>query len=130
MPNTYTQLHFQFVFAVQNRVSLIQKPWKDNLYQYITGIVQNQNHKMLMINGMPDHIHMVLGMRPIQSISDLLHMIKKDSSTWINKNNMVPGNFHWQEGYGAFSYSQSNFGNVIEYIKNQKEHHKKKTFRQ
>ena len=128
MPNTFTQLHYQFVFAVQNRICLIQPSWKDELYKYITGIVQNQKHKMLIINGMPDHLHLVVGMRPIQSISDLLKMVKKDSSAWINENKFVRGDFHWQEGYGAFTYRKSDLPTLINYVKNQQIHHHKKTF--
>lgn len=128
MANTYTQIHLQFVFAVKHRASLIDVAWKNDLYKYITGIVQNQGHKMLCINGMPDHIHILIGMRPTQSISDLLQDIKGDSSKWINKNDLTKGKFEWQEGYGAFSYAPSQLKNVIEYINNQEDHHRKKTF--
>ena len=128
MPNTYTQIHLHFIFAVQNRLSLIQKEWKDRLYQYITGIVQKNEHKMIIINGMPDHLHIVVGMRPTQSISDLLQDIKGSSSKWINDNKLAKGKFQWQEGYGAFSYSKSALPKLIEYVKNQEKHHKKKTF--
>lgn len=128
MPNTYTQIHLHFIFAVQNRLSLIQKEWEDRLYQYITGIVQKNEHKMIIINGMPDHLHIVVGMRPTQSISDLLQDIKGSSSKWINDNKLAKGKFQWQEGYGAFSYSKSALPKLIEYVKNQEKHHKKKTF--
>ena len=128
MPNTYTQIHLHFIFAVQNRLSLIQKEWKDRLYQYITGIVQKNEHKMIIINGMSDHLHIVIGMRPTQSNSDLLQDIKGSSSKWINDNKLAKGKFQWQEGYGAFSYSKSALPKLIKYVKNQEEHHKKKTF--
>ena len=128
MPNTYTQIHIQVVFAVQNRVSIIRKSWKDELYKYITGIIQNYGHKVLAINGMPDHLHILIGMRPTQSLSDLMQDIKGDSSKWINQKSFVNGKFSWQEGYGAFSYSKSHVDAVIKYIKNQEQHHKKKTF--
>jgi REP element-mobilizing transposase RayT len=95
MPNTYTQIHLQLIFAVQNRISLIQDLWKKRLNQYITGIVQNHKHKMIVINGMPDHLHVVIGMRPTQSIADLLLEIKRDSSKWINNNKLVRGKFQW-----------------------------------
>ena len=75
MANTYTQIHIQAVFAVQNRKSLIDKTWENELYKYITGIIQNHDHKLLQINGMADHIHVFFGMRPTQSISDLLKII-------------------------------------------------------
>lgn len=130
MANTYTQIHLQFVFAVQNRISLIQSTWKNELYKYITTIIQNDGHKMLIINGMPDHIHIFIGMRPTQSISDLMKEVKGDSSSWINQKHFVQGKFNWQEGYGAFSYSKSQVPAVINYIKNQEQHHKKKTFRE
>ena len=128
MANTYTQIHLQFIFAVQNRMSLIQKEWQDRLYQYITGIIQKNKHKMLIVNGMPDHMHIVIGMRPTQSISDLLQDIKGSSSKWINDNKLVKGKFQWQEGYAAFSYSKSALPKLIEYVKNQEEHHRRKKF--
>ncbi|WP_410005833.1 IS200/IS605 family transposase [Aequorivita nionensis] len=128
MANTYTQIHIQAVFAVQNRQSLINPEWKDELYKYITGIIQSYNHKMLQINGMPDHIHIFFGMRPTQSLSDLMKQVKQDSSKWINTKGFVNGKFSWQEGYGAFSYSKSHIPRVIKYITNQEEHHKTKTF--
>lgn len=128
MANTYTQLYIHTIFAVQNRQSLIHSNWEEQLYKYITGIVTNQGHKMLAINGMPDHLHVLIGMNPIQSLSDLMQDIKGDSSKWINKNKFVKGRFSWQEGYGAFSYARSHLDNVVKYILNQEEHHKKKTF--
>ena len=130
MANTYTQVHLQFVFAVKYRVCVIQKSWKDELYKYITGIVQAQKHKMISINGMEDHVHILIGMRLTQSISDLMQDIKGSSSKWINEKKFVMGKFEWQEGYGAFSYSKSHMKNVIRYIENQEEHHKKKSFRE
>jgi putative transposase len=128
MANTYTQIHIQMIFAVQNRVSIIKDTWKEELYRYITGIIQNQNHKVLAINGMPDHIHIFVGLRPTQSLSELMKDIKGDSSKWINQKGFVQGKFSWQEGYGAFSYSKSQVDTVIEYIKNQERHHKSRTF--
>jgi REP element-mobilizing transposase RayT len=130
MANTYTQIHIHAVFAVQNRLSLIQNNWQDELYKYITGIVTNQGHKLLKIGGMPDHIHVLFGMRPIQSLSNLMQDIKGDSSSWINKNRFVPGRFSWQEGYGAFSYSKSQIDGVIKYIQRQEQHHKKQSFQE
>ncbi len=127
MANTYTQIHIQAVFAVQNRKSLIKNDWKDELYKYIAGIIQNHEHKVLQINGMPDHIHILFGMRPTQSLSDLMKQVKQDSSKWINNKGVVKGKFSWQEGYGAFSYSKLQLPRVIKYIQNQEEHHKKMT---
>lgn len=129
MANTYTQIHIQFVFAVKYREGLIQSSYKAELYQYISGILKPHNHKLLAINGMPDHIHIFIGMRPTQSISDLMQDIKGNSSKWINEKKFLKVKFEWQEGYGAFSYSKSQVNNVIDYIKNQEEHHKKESFR-
>ena len=130
MANTYTQIHLQLIFAVQNRISLIDEKWETQLYKYLTGIIQNHDHKMLIVNGMPDHLHLVIGMRPVQSLSNLMQIVKKDSSKWINDNQFVKGKFSWQEGYGAFSYSKSQLPRLINYVQNQKLHHKKKTFQQ
>ncbi len=128
MANTYTQIHIQAVFAVQNRISLIQPVWKDELYKYISTIVSKYEHKVLQINGIPDHIHLLLGFRPTQSLSDLMQEVKQDSSKWINKKGFVKGKFTWQGGYGAFSYSKGQVPRVINYIQNQEKHHKKQCF--
>lgn len=128
MPNTYTQIHIQVVFTVQNRDCVILNSWKDELYKYITGVIQNHSHKVLAINGMPDHVHILFGFRPTQSLSELMQDIKGDSSKWINQKRFTKDKFSWQEGYGAFSYSKSHVGAVVDYINNQEEHHKKKTF--
>lgn len=128
MPNTYTQIHIHAVFAVQNRNSLISDSWETRLYKYITGIIQNHGHKLLAINGMPDHIHMLFGMRPVQSLSDLMRDVKGDSSRWINENKFVKQKFSWQEGFAAFSYSKPQIPVIIEYIKMQKTHHREVTF--
>ncbi|MCD6180691.1 MAG: IS200/IS605 family transposase [Bacteroidales bacterium] len=128
MANTFTQIHLHLVFVVQNRASLISTKWENRLYKYISGIIQNNDHKLLAINGMPDHIHILIGMRPTQSLSELMQDIKGDSSKWINENRLVNGKFVWQQGYGAFSYSKSQIPKVINYIKNQKKHHQKVLF--
>ena len=130
MPNTYTQIHIQFVFAVKFRRALIEDSYKQELYQYITGIVQSYGHKMLAINGVADHIHIFIGMRPTQSISDLMQDVKGNSSKWINEKKFLKVKFEWQGGYGAFSYSKSHVQNVINYVKNQEKHHAKQTFRE
>jgi len=128
MANTYTQIHIQAVFSVQDRSCILRKSWENELFQYITGIIQNHGHKVLAINGMPDHIHVFFGMRPTQSLSDLIQDIKGDSSKWINQKGFISGRFSWQEGFGGFSYSKSHVDQVIDYIKNQEIHHRKKTF--
>ncbi|MGA9213566.1 IS200/IS605 family transposase [Kaistella sp.] len=126
--NTYTQIHIQLIFAVKFRQALIQKEWKDDLYKYITGIIQNRKHKLLCINGMPDHVHILIGLRPFQSVSDLVQEVKSISSKWINENQFVPFRFEWQDSFGAFSYSKSQINAVIRYIDNQEKHHEKKSF--
>jgi putative transposase len=128
MANTYTQIHIHAVFAVRHRDCVIKSGWKDELYKYMTGIVQNNHHKLLAINGMPDHVHILFGLRPTQSISDLMQDIKGSSSKWINEKGLVHGKFSWQEGYGAFSYAKTVLPDVINYIQRQREHHTRKTF--
>lgn len=128
MSNTYTQIHIQLIFAVQYRLAMIDKSWKDEFYKYITGIIQQQKHKLIIINGILNHIHILIGYRPHQSLSDLLQDIKGGSSKWINEKKLTRKKFAWQEGYGAFSYSYSHLSRVINYIKNQEQHHKKVTF--
>lgn len=128
MANSYTQIHIHFIFVVKYRERTIQNIWRDNLYKYITGIVQTQKHKLLAINGMPDHIHLLIGMRPHQSVSELIQDIKGSSSKWINDQKLVIGKFEWQAGYGAFSYASSQINDVIHYINNQQKHHHHVTF--
>lgn len=128
MANTYTQIHIQAVFAVQNRVSLIDTSWKAELYKYVTGVIQYHDHKLLQINGMSDHVHLLMGFRPTQALSDLMQLVKEDSSIWINQKDFVKGKFSWQSGYGAFSYSKNQVPRVIKYIQDQEKHHGKKSF--
>jgi REP element-mobilizing transposase RayT len=130
MANTFTQIYIQFVFAVQNRASLIQPEWKDELYKYITGIVQKNGHKLIAINGTANHVHIFIGYKPHQLIPDLMQDVKGSSSKWINEKRFIKGKFNWQEGYGAFSYSHSQIDQVVRYINDQEKHHKKKTFRE
>lgn len=130
MPGTFSQIYIQIVFAVKGRDSLIQSGWEERLYQYITGIVRGKEQKILAINGMPDHIHFFIGMKPNCCLSDLVREVKKSSNEFVNENKLSKFRFNWQEGYGAFSYSHAQIDNVIKYIMNQKEHHKKITFRE
>ena len=130
MANTYTQLYVQMVFAVKGRRSLIQKEWKEELYKYITGIVQDNGHKMLRINGMPDHVHIFIGYDPNQTIPDLVETIKTDSNHFIKRKKFCRFKFNWQAGYGAFSYAHSQIDAVVKYIMNQEAHHRKRTFRE
>ncbi len=130
MSGTFSQIYIQVVFAVKGRNSLIQTIWEEELYKYISGIVKNKEQKMLAINGMPDHIHFLIGMKPSCCLSDLVREIKKSTNEFINVKKFSKFKFQWQEGYGAFSYSHSALDNVIGYINNQKEHHKKQTFQE
>ena len=130
MANSYTQIHIQFVFAVKYRAALIGNDWKERLYQYITGIFQENKHKMLQINSMPDHIHIFAGMRPHQSISTLIQNVKTESSKWIKTQGFCSQPFAWQEGYGAFSIGVSQAPATIAYIEKQKEHHRRKSFQE
>jgi REP element-mobilizing transposase RayT len=129
MAGTFSQIYIQIVFAVKNRDSLISHTWKDELFKYITGIVQNKGQKMLEINGTSNHIHFLIGMKPTCCLSDLVREIKKSSNTFVKEKRFTKFNFQWQEGFGAFSCSHSALDNVIQYIKNQEEHHKKKSFK-
>ena len=127
---TFSQIYIQVVFAVKNRQSLIQPDWEVKLYQYIAGIMRNMDQKLLAINGMPDHVHLLVGLRPSCRLSDLVREIKKSSNAWINEKGFSKYKFEWQEGYGAFSYGHSSLYDVIKYIGRQKEHHMKKTFQE
>ncbi len=128
MSNTYTQIHIQCVFAVKYRESVINNLWKERLHKYVIAIINNNGHKLLSINSMSDHLHLFFGMRPNQSLSDLMRLVKGDSSEWINSQKLVKGKFRWQEGYGAFSYSKSHTDAVVKYIINQEAHHRRQTF--
>lgn len=129
MANTYSQIFIQVVFAVKDRQNLIPDDHKEELYKYITGIIKNNNQKLLAINGMPDHIHILVGIKPSISISDLVRDIKANSSRFINEQGWSKFRFNWQEGFGAFSYGKSQVDNVIKYIQNQEKHHETTTFR-
>jgi putative transposase len=129
MSDTFSQIYIQIVFAVKYRKAMIHQSWEDDLHKYITGIIQNKGQKLLSINGMPDHIHIFIGMKPSCNLSDLVREIKKASNSFINERKLTTSNFQWQEGFGAFSYSQSHIDNVVKYIKNQKAHHTKQTFK-
>ncbi len=128
MPNTYTQLYIHYVFAAKYRAAILHESWDERLRLYITAIAQNHGHKMLAINNMPDHLHLFVGANPTESMSDFMRIIKSESSEWINKEKFTRNKFHWQDGYGAFSYSRSQIDKVVKYILNQQEHHKKITF--
>lgn len=130
MAGTFSQIYIQVVFTVQNRDCMIHSSWEEELYKYISGIVRNKEQKMLAINGMQDHIHFFIGMKPSCCLSDLVREVKKSSNDFIKEKKFSKFKFNWQEGYGAFSYSHSQIDSVIKYIINQKEHHKKQTFKE
>lgn len=130
MANTYSQCYFHLVFAVKNREALIKKQWKVELEKYITGIIQNQKHKMLAIKCMPDHIHIFIGYNLNQLIPDLVEEIKTSSNEWIKYGKLSRFKFEWQHGYGAFTHSHSQIDTVVSYILNQESHHKRKSFKE
>lgn len=129
MANTFSQIYIQTVFAVSSRQSLIKPSFKEDLYKYMTGIARNQGQKLISVNGMPDHVHILIGLRPAMALADLVQEIKTDSSNFVNKNKWVHGKFSWQEGYGAFSYGHSQLDTIIRYIQNQERHHSRRSFR-
>ncbi len=130
MANTYTQIYIHVVFAVEGRQNLIPPEHNDELQKFITGIVSGQRQKLIVINNMPDHLHLLVRLRPDSSLSDLVRDIKAGSSKFIKEKRWVAGRFSWQEGFGEFSYSRSQLGTVIRYIENQQRHHAKKSFRE
>ncbi|MEP7373835.1 MAG: IS200/IS605 family transposase [Chitinophagaceae bacterium] len=128
MPGTFSQIYIQIVFAVKGRQNFLLPSFEQDVYKYMFGIIKEKK-KPLAVNGMPDHIHVLVGLKPAMCISDLVRDIKNNSTNFINRKNWLKQDFSWQEDYGAFSYSQSNFGHVIDYIKNQKKHHQKFSFK-
>jgi putative transposase len=130
MANTYTQIYIHAVFAVEGRQNVIKPQHNDEIQKYITGIVSAQKQKLIAINNMPDHLHMLMGLRPDSSLSDLVRDVKANSAKFINEKRWVAGRFSWQEGFDTFSYSRSQLGTVIRYIENQQKHHATKTFRE
>ena len=130
MANTYTQLYVHYIFAVQNRQSLTHNYIKEQVCKYISGVIEQQGHKTFAINGMPDHLHILVSMNPKQSPSDLMYNVKRSSSLWINKNKLTDNKFGWQDGFGAFSYGKSQIPDIAGYIEKQQTHHKKRTFQE
>ena len=129
MAGTFSQIYIQYVFAVKGRENLLQMPWRDEVFRYIAGIIKSKQQKPIIVNGVSDHVHVFVGLKPSMPISDLVRDIKNNSSKFINEQKFVKGKFSWQDGYGAFSYSHSQIENVYQYILNQEEHHRKKTFK-
>ena len=130
MAGTYTQIYIQIVFAVKGRKNLLQKPWKEQVFKYISGIIRGKNQKSIIVNGVSNHVHIFVGLKPSIAVSNLIRDIKNNSTNFINQQKFVRSKFSWQEGYGAFSYSHSQINDVYQYIMNQEEHHRKRTFRE
>ena len=130
MPNTFTQIYIHSIFSVKGRDNNIGNSWKDELYKYITGIITNKKQKLIIINGMPDHLHLLIGLKPDKALSDLIRDVKNNSSKFINEKKFVYGKFSWQEGFGGFSYSDSQLDKIINYIRNQEKHHIRKSFKE
>lgn len=130
MANTYSQIYVQIVFAVQGRQNLILDAYKEEIQKYITGIVRNQKQKLIVINGMPDHLHILIGLTPNMALSDLVRDIESDSSAFINGKKWFRGKFNWQEGFGAFSYGRSQLSQVVKYIRDQEKHHQHRSFKE
>ena len=130
MANTYTQLYIQIVFAVQGRERMISEKIRDSLEKYMCGIVTNNESKPLAIYCNPDHVHLLIGLHPSRSVSEMARDVKASSSKWINEKGLFAKKFRWQEGFGAFSYSRSQIDRVIKYILNHPEHHKRKSFKE
>lgn len=129
MVGTFSQVYLQYVFAVKRRENLLLMSWKEEVFKYMSGIIEAKGQKAIIVNGVSDHVHVLVGFRPVMSISDLIRDVKNNSSNFINKKGFVKGHFAWQEGYGVFSYSHSQIDNVYQYILNQEEHHKKSVSR-
>lgn len=130
MANTYTQINIQLIFAVKGRENLLKDNFRQDLFKYISGILNGNNQHPLAVNGYKDHVHAFFELNPINSISEIARIVKTNSSKWINENKFLQCKFHWQTGYGAFSYSRSQRDSVIKYVMNQEEHHKTKTFKE
>ena len=128
-PGAFTKMYVQLVFAVHKRENILFKSIRPRIFEYISGIIRDQKHKSIIVNGTSDHIHILIGLNPSVSVSDTVHDIKRGSSLFINNNKLVAGKFSWQEGYGGFTYSRSQIENVYRYIENQEAHHAKVRFR-
>lgn len=129
MANTYHQIYLQTVFAVKYRLAVIDKSWRSRLFGVIGNLINEANCKTIIVNGVEDHVHCFIGLKPVVSVSELMKTVKAKSSKYINDHSLMPARFEWQEGYGVFSYGQSQVDKVYKYIQNQEEHHKKQTFR-
>jgi REP element-mobilizing transposase RayT len=130
MSSTFSQIYIQIVFAVKGRQNFLQKPWRDDVFKYMSGIIKGKNQKPIIVNGVSNHVHLFIGLKPSMAVSDLVRDVKNNSTNFINEQKYLKGKFSWQEGFGAFSYSHSQIDQVYQYILNQEEHHRKKTFKE
>jgi len=129
MANTFSKIYIQYIFAVKGRENLLNQAWRQEVFKYMAGIIKGKGQKPIIVNGMGDHVHVFVGIKPVMRISDLVRDIKNNSANYINENKLVRGKFSWQEGYGVCSYGHSQIGRVYKYIENQEFHHSKKTFK-
>jgi len=130
MAGTFSQIYIQAVFAVEGRANLLQKPWREEVFKYMAGIIKGKSQKPIIVNGVANHVHLFIGLKPSMALSDLVRDIKNNTSNFINEKKFVHGKFSWQEGFGSFSYAHSQIEQVYQYILNQEEHHRKKTFKE
>ena len=130
MAGTYSQIYIQTVFAVKGRSNLLLKPWRNEVFKYMAGIIKGKNQKPIIVNGIENHVHLFIGLKPAMAVSDLIRDVKNNTSNFINERQFVQGIFSWQEGHGSFSYSHSQIEQVYQYIMNQEAHHHTKTFRE
>lgn len=130
MANTYSKIYLHLVFAVRNRQSLLLESFREKLFQYMSGVITNQQQKLLIVNGHVDHVHIFIGCKTNVRLDELVKEVKEHSTKYINNNRLVPGKFRWQEGYAAFSVSRWDHDKIFNYIRNQEEHHRKNTFQE
>jgi REP element-mobilizing transposase RayT len=130
MSSTFSQIYIQVVFAVKGRQNFLQKPWRDEVFKYISGIIKGKSQKPIIVNGVSNHVHLFIGIKPSIALSDLVRDVKNNTTNFINEQKFLSRKFSWQEGFGAFSYAHSQINNVYQYILNQEEHHRKKTFKE
>jgi REP element-mobilizing transposase RayT len=128
MANTYHQIYLQIIFAVKYRCALIDPSWQNNLYGVIGNLINEANCKTIIVNGVKDHVHCFVGLKPIVSVSELMKSVKARSSKYVNDHSLTSRHFHWQDGFGVFSYSQKDVEAVYRYIERQQEHHRSQTF--
>ena len=129
MSSTYSRLYIQYVFAVKGRQNLLHKAWREEVFKYMAGIIREKDQKPIIVNGVTDHVHVFVGLKPTMNISHLIRDVKNNTSNFINDRGFISGKFSWQEGYGAFSYAHSQINNVYNYILNQEAHHRQQTFK-